>query len=59
MTVQQVFDRLPIVRMLLCMNRAFALALQRVAGLLVCRDKTEKSSRKEEADRKDEKEKVR
>ena len=59
MTVQQVFDRLPIVRMLLCMNRAFAFALQRVSAFLLCRDKTEKSSRKEEADRKDEKEKVR
>ena len=45
--------------MLLSMTQAFALAVQRVAGLLVCRDETDKSSRKEEADRKDEKEKVR
>ena len=29
------------------------------AAFLLCREKTEKSSRKEEADRKDEKEKVR
>ena len=41
------------------MTQAFAHALRRVAALLLCREKTEKSSRKEEADRKDENEKVR